>query len=374
MNTDKIPFIKRLPLVLASIIGLGYLLYIGQIILAPLTFAFFTAIMFLPLADFLEKRFHFSRGWSTIISVLILILVLTAICYFLAYQFGDLINDWPKLQKEFEKIFHKLQIWFYHNFNLNLHEQMSYLRQGAEKLMSTSGIILGVTIGMFSSSLFFFFLTIIFFMAVLNYRHILYKFIIKVFAEKHMTKVEEIISEIQIMVKHYLVGLLIQIMIVFLIVSIFLTIVGVKYAILLAAITGLFNVIPYIGITVSLIITLLISFATGTSNDTFILILGFLATHSIDANITLPFVVGSKVKINALFSFIAILVGEAIWGISGMFLCIPILGVLKIIFDRVDGLQPWGFLIGDDEIRPPKKKRNKIRVTTTAESEQEQKQ
>jgi predicted PurR-regulated permease PerM len=361
MNTDKIPFIIRLPLVLVSVIAIGYLLSLGQIILAPLTFAIFTATMFLPFANYLEKKLRLSRGWSTVISVLLLIIVLSGICYFFAYQLSDLVNDWPKLQKQIEVVFHRMQIWFFHNFSLNLDDQMEYLKQAAEKLASTSSLIIGITIGMFSSSVFFFFLSIIFFMAVLNYRRILYKFIRDVFTQRHISKVEEILSEVQIMVKHYLAGLIIQIIIVFVIVSAFLTIMGVKYAILLAAITGFLNVIPYIGIGVSLIITLIISFATGSSANILILVLGFLATHSIDANITLPFVIGSKVKINALFSFLAILVGEAIWGISGMFLCIPILGVLKIIFDRVDGLQPWGLLIGDDETHSRRRRKKEMK-------------
>lgn len=360
MNTDKIPFILRLPLVLVSVIAIGYLLYLGQIILAPLTFSIFTAILFLPFADFLEKGLRFSRGASTVLSVLLLIFVLWGIGYFFTYQLSDLVNDWPKLEKEFEVIFHRAQIWLYRNFNLNVDEQMEYLQQGAEKLLSTSGLILGMTIGMFSSTIFFFFLTIIFFMAVLNYRRVLYRFSTNVFAKKHTSKVEEIISQIQIMIKHYLVGLVIQIIIVFVIISAFLTIMGVKYAILLGALTGILNVIPYVGIGVSMIITALIAFATGCSANIFILMIGFIATHSFDANITLPFVVGSKVKVNALFSFLAILVGEAVWGISGMFLCIPALGVLKIIFDRVDGLRPWGMLIGEDETHSPKKKKKKM--------------
>ena len=214
-------------------------------------------------------------------------------------------------------------------------------------------------------------------MAVLNYRRILYKFITNVFTQRHFSKVEEIVSEIQIMVKQYLVGLVIQIIIVFLLVSAFLTIMGVKYAILLGAITGFLNVIPYIGISISAILTLLISFATGSSSSALMIVMGFLATHSIDANITLPFVIGSKVKINALFSFLAILVGEALWGISGMFLCIPVLGVLKIVFDRVEGLQPWGLLIGDDDVhrhRRKQKKNKKVLTETEPKATEEEKQ
>ncbi|GCE36026.1 AI-2E family transporter [Sporomusaceae bacterium FL31] len=90
-----------------------------------------------------------------------------------------------------------------------------------------------------------------------------------------------------------------------------------------------------------------------------------MIVHAIDGNIVLPFVVGSKVKINALFSFIGILLGEHLWGISGMFLCIPAIAIIKIIFERVDGLKPWGKLLGEEEKPHKKKKSYKISKNIT---------
>jgi predicted PurR-regulated permease PerM len=67
----------------------------------------------------------------------------------------------------------------------------------------------------------------------------------------------------------------------------------------------------------------------------------------VDNNFIVPKIVASKVKINALFSIIVVFVGNAIWGIPGMFLSIPMLAVLKLIFDHIEPLKPWGFLLGD---------------------------
>ena len=89
-------------------------------------------------------------------------------------------------------------------------------------------------------------------------------------------------------------------------------------------------------------------------------IFAFIGIHTIDGNILMPLVVGSKVKINALFAFIGIIIGEMIWGISGMFLVIPYLAMLKIIFERVEGLQPWGALLGVGHIAPRKRKTYRI--------------
>lgn len=155
-------------------------------------------------------------------------------------------------------------------------------------------------------------------------------------------------SETQRIIKQYIFGLLIQILIVSILTSLLLTILGVKYALLIGVLTGLLNVIPYIGIFMSALVACLISFATGNPHTLWVFI-GFIGIHAVDANVTLPLVVGSKVNINALFSFIALLVGEHLWGISGMFLSIPFMAILKIIFEQSSDLKPWAGLIGEAE-------------------------
>ena len=132
-------------------------------------------------------------------------------------------------------------------------------------------------------------------------------------------------------------------------ITIGLSLLGVKYAILLGLIAGIFNVVPYIGIFSALIISCLITFATAGAGKVLFVLALFIGTHAVDANILMPTIVGSKVKINPLIAFVGIVVGEMLWGISGMFLCIPYLAILKIIFDRIDSLKPWGGLMGDEE-------------------------
>jgi predicted PurR-regulated permease PerM len=59
--------------------------------------------------------------------------------------------------------------------------------------------------------------------------------------------------------------------------------------------------------------------------------------------------VGAEVNINPLFTIIAIVLGETVWGIPGMILAIPLLGIFKIICDNVESLKPYGFLIGEEK-------------------------
>jgi predicted PurR-regulated permease PerM len=168
--------------------------------------------------------------------------------------------------------------------------------------------------------------------------------------------VYEIIEQVQYIIRKYVIGLMIEMAIVATGVSITFSLMGIKYAILLGLITGLFNIIPYIGIFTALVISLLVTFATATATTKVILVLvTILITHLVDSNVLLPVIVGSKVRINALVTILGVVIGEMIWGIAGMFLSIPIIAVLKIIFDRVESLKPWGIILGDKE-----KKHNRI--------------
>jgi len=357
MKDLKLPFILKITLVLISVLILGYFAKIGQTILSPLFFAFLMALLFVPFANLLEKKFRFSRAISTGFSLLILISVMAGIIYFFTSQLSDFANDFPKLQQQVTSSLYSLQIWISKTFDLKIAMQMQYVNQALEKVVNSSGMILGVTFSMFSSIGAFIAFSTLFFIFILNYRRSLYQFITSVFDTKYNTKVQEITSEIQRIIKHYIIGLVLQVFIVSIMTSVLLSVLNIKYALLLGVLTGILNIIPYIGVLVTCFITCLISFATG-SDKTLIVLIGYGIIHAIDANIVLPLVVGSKVKINALFTFIGLLVGESLWGISGMFLSIPFLAIVKIIFERIDGLQPWGAVLGEG--RKTSKKKYKI--------------
>lgn len=367
MNFFRLPFLLKLSLAVISIIGVGYLIKLGQSILAPFFLAFLMAMLFLPFASFLERRLKFPRSFSTLMSVSVLLVVLSGLIYFFTTQVSGFTQDIPQLTKQFNMVFKDLQQWVSKTFNVKIDEQFEYLNQGLNKVLSSTGLILGFTFGIFSSGLGFLAFFILFFIFILNYRRLLNSFIINVFSEKHQTSVVEAVSEVRVMTKRYIIGLFIQIIIVSALTTILLTVLNVKYAILLGVLTGLLNVIPYIGICISLLISCFIAFATGTVSDCVYAAIGYVIIHAIDGNVVLPFVVGSKVKINALFSFIGIIIGEHLWGISGMLLCIPAIAIIKIIFERVKGLQAWGRLLGEDQKPEKKKRKYKISKNITLE-------
>jgi predicted PurR-regulated permease PerM len=78
------------------------------------------------------------------------------------------------------------------------------------------------------------------------------------------------------------------------------------------------------------------------------LIVQFLQTYLLE-----PLVVGAEVNINPLFTIIILVLGELVWGIPGLVLAIPLLGIVKIICDHIDPLKPYGYLIGSDKKKRP---------------------
>jgi predicted PurR-regulated permease PerM len=146
-----------------------------------------------------------------------------------------------------------------------------------------------------------------------------------------------------------MVGLLIEMGIVAALNATGFLMIGIDYAIFLAVLAAILNMIPYVGMLVAAVVCMLITLAnTNQISDILWVAVVLTIVQFIDNNILMPYVVSSKVKINALVSIIGVLVGGALAGVSGMFLSIPGLAIMKAIFDRVDELKPWGMILGDD--------------------------
>ena len=108
------------------------------------------------------------------------------------------------------------------------------------------------------------------------------------------------------------------------------TIIGIKYNFLLAIITGIFNVLPYLGILIATVLGIFVTFATSSAANVLWVLVGMVAVHAVDGNIIMPKIVGSQVKLNSLIVIIGLIVGESIWGVMGMFLTIPIMAIAKL--------------------------------------------
>jgi predicted PurR-regulated permease PerM len=174
-------------------------------------------------------------------------------------------------------------------------------------------------------------------------------FLYDVFSEENMRDVSEVLKQVKTAIQSYMFGLLLEGLIVATLNTTALLLLGVKYAILLGVLGAVLNVLPFIGGILAVIPPLLIATMTKDGIHTQVgITVSYIVIQFVDNHFLVPYIVSSKVKINALISIVIVLLGGAMWGVSGMFLSIPFIGVLKIIFDRVPELKPWGRLLGDE--------------------------
>lgn len=357
-----LPFYLKLLSTLLILICLGYIALIGQTVLEPLLLALLVSALLLPMAKFLENRLNLPRSLSCVISILLLLLSVAILFFILGSQLSRLREDWPAFQQQIQDSIKDLQTWITTKYGIKYKEQVTYLDKAMTDSLGAGTSMLGQTILSISSTVLLFVFTLLYTFFLLYYRTHISTFFVRLFHENHKPVVLEIFEQVQFIVKKYMLGLLIQITLVAGMAFTAYSIIGIKYAIMLALITGIFNIIPYIGIASSALLTSLITFATSSGSHVVFVIIAIIVIHLIDSNFIMPKVVGSKVQINSLIALLGLVIGELLWGISGMFLSIPVIAIMKIVFDRVEALTVWGYLLGEEEEEPLRPKKLRIKL------------
>ncbi len=367
MLTEKksTSFAVRFAAILISVIAIGFIAVIGEEIIIPLVFALLFSILLLPLAQFFENKLKFGRGAASGVSVLLFVVIITLIFYTIGTQISNLSQDWPLFQKQLQTSLSDLQHWIASTFHYNIQKQKDYISNATSGALSGGTSLIGSTLLSVSSMILYIVLTLIYTFFLLLYRKVLLRFLIALENDDNSTIIHDVASNIQIVIRKYILGLLLEMLIVASLCWLSFGILGIKYFILLGIITALFNIVPYVGIFTALLLSALITFATaGISTPLLLVVITIVIIHLIDSNILLPFIVGSKVSINALVTVIGVVAGEMLWGLPGMFLSVPVIAMAKIVCDRIESLHPWAILIGHEKeekkvLKFPRKRRKK---------------
>ena len=348
LTPDAKPFYHRLSHTLIALTIITVALYFGQDIWVPLALSVLVAVLLRPIEAWLA-RIGLYKVLAISLSVMLAMLILAGIAVLISTQISHFTEEWPKLQRNLTDTYNDARRWVRQEYNVNYKEQEQYIKQAQEQvgqsLQGGGGGVLSTILGPLGT------LTLlpIYVFLLLYYRTMLVSFIVTLFSKRYTDRVYEVLREIKMAIRSYMVGLLLEALVVGAMTIGGLMVLGVEYAVLLGVITAMLNLIPYIGVLIAAGVTILVAMAnSGDANVILGIVALFAAVQFIDNNFLVPFLVASKVKVNALISILGVLLGGAIAGVSGMFLSIPTIAILKIIFDRVEGLEPWGLLIGDD--------------------------
>jgi predicted PurR-regulated permease PerM len=341
---NKYPFYLKSTTILFGLILFVYALTNLRQILVPVSFALLLAILLNPIVNRLEK-WRVPKIWSIILALLVALIFITGIGYFLSTEITGFSDELPVLKKKFFELSVQFQHEINQRFGINTQKQNQYISE-AEAGMKPW---LGATLTTVAGSLSLLFLLPVYGFLLLFYKGLILNFLYEIFEDKNSKEVALVLTQTKNAIQSYTLGLLLEALAVAALNSLALLLLGVKYYLLLGVLGALLNIIPFIGGILAVLLPLTIATITKDGFQTQLwVIIAYIIIQFIDNHFLVPYIVSSRVKINALVSILIVLGGAAVWGVPGMFLSIPFIGVLKIIFDRVPGLKPWGKLLGSE--------------------------
>lgn len=347
IKTDD-PLYARVSLNLLTIGLLAAGLYFAQGIVLPLFFSILLAMLLHPVVSFLS-RLGIGRVAGILFSIIISLCVIGTIIYLLSSQIGTFLEDIPTLKARLREVLNEAKMWVQETFNIGIREQNQYLSDTKEQMATGGPAMVQQTFVTITGIVSYLIFLPVYAFLILYHKDTIKRFLTELFRRSEEDKVAEVLDESQVICQQYLTGMLIELMIVFSLNATGFLLIGIKYPIFLAMIAALLNIVPYIGMLTANVFCIMITLVSTDDISNIFWVAGVLATvQLVDNNILMPFIVGSKIKINALAIILGVLVGGALCGVPGMFLAIPGLAVMKVVFERVDGLKPWAVLLGDE--------------------------
>ncbi len=378
--TNNIPNYFKVSVIILGLLGFFFILWIGQNILVPLTFAGIISILLNPVVNFFIGK-GINRIVAISIAITLLIIVVTGIMLFIGSQVSMFSDSWPQLKTKFNELLNDGLRWVSQTFNIGKSKVNAWINERKAESLNSAGGMIGDTVSTVSGMVVNILLMPVYIFLYLFYKPLLLEFTARVFADDKHKTVAEVLFNTKSLIQNYLVGLLIEMVIVATMNSVALLIIGIDYAIMLGVIGALLNLIPYIGGVVAISLPMIMAIITDTPSNALWVLAAYLIIQLIDNNFLVPKIVASKVKVNALVSIVVVLIGGALWGVAGMFLSIPITAILKVIFDKIPHLKPLGFLIGDTmppigkaifdfrEIQARLTPKKKVKITKTEKTE-----
>jgi predicted PurR-regulated permease PerM len=325
------------------------LLYFAKDFLIPLCIGGILATLFLPFCNWMEKK-KLHKSIATLVCLIGLLVVIFILISLLGWKISELLSDLTLMKQKCIEVGNKMQQYIFNHLNISIEEQFSILKKEQPSYSNIFQIIFGSIASAFANLI----LVLVYFAFLLFYRNHIKNFILKLATPSKREEMEQIIYNATCISQQYLLGLSKMIFLLWIMYGIGFSIIGLENAIFFGILCGLLEIVPYVGNITGTILTVFVAAIHGANPN---LLGGIVITYGIvqliQGWILEPLILGPQVKINPLFTIIALVLGELLWGIPGVILAIPLTAMLKIVCDHIESLKPYGFLIG--EIETPKK-------------------
>ncbi len=337
--------------VLLFVVLVFLVMHYAKSFLIPVLTSALLAMLLVPVCRKLES-WKFNRGVAAVVSVLVTLLIVVGVMYVVIHELLVMSGDLSAIGERLTQAFGQVQAYLSEHFNLPIEKQRAYLQ---EQIMTWTNVA-----GKQISGLFFSIFSIlgdllivtVYTVLMLIYRTRAKRFVLKLVhryaGDENLANAKDIVEKITMVSSRYVSGVFLVVLILSVIYFIGLTIIGIENALFFAIIAALINIIPYIGSVAGGAIVVAYTLITrDTLTVPIVTTIFFTVVQQLDSYVLTPKITGGQVQLSPLFTIMVLLLGGMVWGVGGMVLFIPLLGVIKVVFDNVDSLKPYGYLIGD---------------------------
>lgn len=339
------PFWFKGTVILLGISLIFIILAYGKFILMPLAFSALIAMLLQPVSSWLQQ-YKVNRVVAIITSMALLTIVLGGIVSLLSMQLVQFADRLPEANARIQAVSSDLIQFFEAKFNLSPNRQIEFIERGLETIVDKSGQYISTALGT-TTSVFATIGLLPFFVFFMMYYKKMYRSFLHKMVKGKSEAIDSVIDGVQKVAQNYIVGMMMVITILAVLNAIGLWIVGIEHVLFFAVFAAVLAIIPYIGVIIGSLPAVVFALLFTDSLLTPLTVIGvFAAVQFLEGNFITPNVIGSSVSVNPFMALIALIIGGQLWGIAGMILFVPFLGILKCVFDQVEALKPYGFLFG----------------------------
>ena len=305
------------------------------------------AYLLLPVASYLEN-IKVPRPVSILLSILLGMTVIGGVVFFLYNRITFFLEDIPTLRLNAQNNINAVLNEIEADFGFSVEAQKNWLRQNFNDYFeSGAGNILNA-FSATTSTIFAIGIIPVYVFFMLFYRNKFRNFILMVTGKGTHDKTKNVLEQISNVTQRYVGGVVTVVLILCILNSVGLMIIGIKYAIMFGILSALMNLIPYFGTLIGGVIPLTFTLFSDTPEKALGIIVLYLIIGFTDHNILTPNITGGAVQINPFFTILGLVIAAVIWGVPGMLIAVPTMGIVKIIFENVTELHPYAYLMGTE--------------------------
>lgn len=397
---NKLP---KFLLILFLIIGIFYFFFRGLAlakgVLAPIFLAIILAMMLVPVAAYLEKK-GLKKGWAAFFSDLIFVVFILGTLWAVGMEVQRLTNQWSSIEDRLSSRFSKVESFVEKNSgftlqnpftkgpsqqsgqsasqggnkqeNSNSGSNQQQINQQNQQQESKGGTVqqqgnqqqkagggnsgfsakdwLTSILSKIFSSLTTFLLISVYIFFMLLYRKKFRNAVLRFVPDEQKEKGKLILSQIIEQARQYLFGNLLLVISLTIVYSVGFSVSGMKSPFTTAFLAAVLSLVPYVGTMLGGFIAFGVAFiTTGKMSTLWIVVATYVIAQFIESYFIEPYLVGNRVKVNPLFTILAVAIGGAVWGVIGMIVFLPLFSFIKAVADHVPMLNPVGYTIGNED-------------------------